>query len=250
MPSTESAGTEIHWEEIGPADGHAVLLVHGFGSNRAENWLNAGWQAPLSEAGFRGILVDLRGHGESGRPIGADNYRPEMFLGDLTAVLDATGVGRAHYLGYSFGSRLGWDFARTHPDRVHRLVLGGFSVGSPMADFDVAAARDLVQNGAEIEHQLTASLMQMSALVPGNDLPRLIDVVEGVRGAGLPSVIDDTPPQAPTLIVTGERDEIATGAGAFAESIGAEYLELKARSHASAITARGFKAAAMDWFGG
>jgi len=247
MPSVESAGATISWEEIGPADGRPVLVVHGFGSNRAANWLDAGWEATLVEAGFRAILVDLRGHGESGRPVGAEHYRPEAFLGDLVAVLDALALERVAYLGYSFGARLGWDLAVAHPERVERLVLGGFSLASPMTDFDVDAARAFIADGTEIAHPLTAALMRMSALVPGAELARLVDVVEGIKDAALPPAGEGPVPSVPICIVVGERDAIAAGAGALAAEIGAEFVELKARSHTSAITARGFKEAAVAW---
>jgi len=247
MPVVDSAGTPIAVEEIGPADGRPVLVVHGFGSNRAANWLDAGWAEPLTEAGFRAILVDLRGHGESGKPVGAEHYRQECFIADLIAVLDALGLERVGYLGYSFGARLGWELALAHPERIDRLVLGGFSLASPMASFDVEAARAFIASGAEIAEPGTAALMRMAALVPGAELERLVDVVEGVRDAESAPVAAGTAPAAPLEIVVGERDEIATGAAALAAELGAEFVELKARSHTSAITARGFKEAAVGW---
>ncbi|HWL60482.1 MAG TPA: alpha/beta fold hydrolase [Microbacteriaceae bacterium] len=250
MPSVESAGTTISWQEIGPADGRPVLVVHGFGSNRAANWLDAGWADPLTEAGIRAILVDLRGHGESGRPVGSEHYRPEVFLADLVAVLDALGLERVGYLGYSFGARLGWELALAHPERIDRLVLGGFSLESPMVGFDVAAARAFIAEGTEIQHGLTSALMRMSALVPGADLNRLVDVVEGIKDTELPAAGAGPVPAAPTCIVVGERDQIAAGAEALAAEIGAEFVPLKARSHTSAISARGFKQAAVDWLVG
>ena len=247
MPSVESAGATISWREFGPADGRPVLVVHGFGSNGAANWLDAGWEAPLTEAGFRSIVVDLRGHGDSGRPVGPEHYRPEFFIDDLIAVLDALGLERVGYLGYSFGARLGWDLGIAHPERVERLVLGGFALGSPMTDFDVEAARTFIADGSEIAHPLTGALMRMSALVPGSDLARLVDVVEGIKDAELPPAGEGPVPEAPICIVVGQRDEIAAGAGELAAEIGAEFVELKARSHSSAITARGFKEAAVAW---
>ncbi|MFV0372900.1 alpha/beta fold hydrolase [Microbacterium sp.] len=249
MPTVTSHGVPIAWHETGPADGSPVLLVHGFGSNRAENWGSAGWEKVLSEAGFRAILVDLRGHGDSGRPEGADHYTADLFIADLVAVLDALGLDRVDYLGYSFGARLGWDLALAHPERVRRLALGGFSLGSPMTDFDITAARAFIAEGTEISHPLTAALMRMASLVPGNDLPRLVDLVEGVRGTELPPATEGPIPEAPTMIVVGERDAVAVGAGDLAADIGADYVELPARSHASAITARRFKEAVIEWLG-
>ena len=120
----DAGGVSIAWEAVGPADGRPVLVVHGFGSNRRANWLDAGWAEPLAAAGIRGVLVDLRGHGESGKPAGPEHYAPAAFLADLVAVLDDLGIERAGYLGYSFGARLGWELGRARPERFLPLDRG------------------------------------------------------------------------------------------------------------------------------
>jgi len=245
----DSSGVPIAWEAVGPADGRPVLVVHGFGSNRTANWLDAGWAQPLADAGVRGILVDLRGHGESGKPEGAEQYAPEAFLGDLVAVLDALGLERVGYLGYSFGARLGWELGLVHPERVSGLVLGGFGVRDPMSGFDVAGARRFLADGTEIADPLTAQLVKMSSLVPGNDLPRIIDVAEGIRSGGFDAVDAHVRPEAPILFAAGERDKVAAGIDAFAADAGADYVGLGPRSHSSSITARRFKEAAVDFLG-
>jgi pimeloyl-ACP methyl ester carboxylesterase len=52
-------------------------------------------------------------------------YTREAFLADLEAVLDAAGVGRTAFLGWSEGGSLAIAFAAAHPERVERLVLYG-----------------------------------------------------------------------------------------------------------------------------
>jgi len=247
MGTVLSAGTAVSWEEIGSADGPPVLVVHGFASNGAQNWRRSGWDIPLADAGLRGIVVDLRGHGESGRPAGPEHYSTELLLADLVAVMDAAGAEQVGYLGYSLGSRLGWDLAITHPGRIRRLVLGGFGPVSPLADIDLESARAAVFRGTAITHPPTAALMQTAALVPGNDLALLLDVAEGIRRDEMPSVADGPAPPAPTCIANGDRDTVATGGEALARSIGAQYVPLKARSHSTAITSRTFKEAATSW---
>ncbi len=245
----DSGGIPIAWEAVGPAGGSPLLVVHGFGSNRKANWLDAGWAEPLAAAGYRAVLVDLRGHGESGKPAGPEHYAPSAFLDDLVAVLDALDLERVGYLGYSFGARLGWELGLAHPDRVSGLVLGGFGVADPMAAFDVEAARRFVADGTEIADASTAQLVRMASLVPGNDLRRVVDVAEGVQAAGLGPIDPVIRPVAPLLLAAGERDEVAAGAGGLAADIGAEFVVLGPRSHASAITARGFKDAAARFLG-
>ena len=247
MPTVESGGLPISWQDVGSANGRPVLLVHGFASNGAQNWRRTGWETALEDAGLRGIIVDLRGHGESARPAGPENYATGSFLADLLAVMDALGTEQVGYVGYSFGSRLGWDLAIAHPHRISRLVLGGFGPQSPLADFDLEAARAAVFRGSPISHPPTAALMQMAALVPGTDLSLLLDVVEGIRRDEAPSIAGGPAPVTPTCIVNGDRDTIAAGGEELARAIGAEYITLPARSHSSAVSSRIFKEAAITW---
>jgi pimeloyl-ACP methyl ester carboxylesterase len=46
-------------------------------------------------------------------------------IADVTAVLDASGVERAHYWGYSMGGRTGFGMAKFAPTRVNGLIIGG-----------------------------------------------------------------------------------------------------------------------------
>lgn len=236
----------LAWQQIGPDHGHPVLVVHGFGSNRRANWLDAGWEQPLADAGLRGILVDLRGHGDSDKPSGSENYRTESFVGDLVAFLDQLELPHASYLGYSYGARLGWELASASPHRLDRLVLGGFSARDPLSSFDFEAARAFVTAGIPIADPVTADLLRMASFVPGNDLERILQIAEGIHASGSPRSLDQVP-HIPTLFVAGERDEIAHDSEAFAESMGAAHITLPHRTHTSALTARAFKAAAIEF---
>src|SRR5438105_7164521 len=56
-------GLDIAYEING--HGEPVVLIHGFASDRGQNWRAPGWYATLNEAGYRVIALDCRGHGES-----------------------------------------------------------------------------------------------------------------------------------------------------------------------------------------
>ena len=43
-------GMHIAYERVG--EGPPVLLVHGFGSSKEQNWKSTGWYGALTEAGF------------------------------------------------------------------------------------------------------------------------------------------------------------------------------------------------------
>lgn len=78
-------GISIHVAERGPADGPAVLLIHGF----PELWLSWRHQmAALAARGFRALAPDLRGYGDSSVPTDPTAYSILHIVGDLVALLD------------------------------------------------------------------------------------------------------------------------------------------------------------------
>ncbi|CAN5243520.1 alpha/beta hydrolase [soil metagenome] len=119
--------TRIAYTEAG--EGTPLVLVHGSGLSRAM-WRGLGYVTALRDD-YRLILVDLRGHGLSGKPHNPDDYRMELVTADLLAVLDASGVERAHYFGYSFGARAGFSLAAAHPERMLSFISAAGSYRAP-----------------------------------------------------------------------------------------------------------------------
>ena len=65
-----SDGTALAFERLGPeetTERPTIVLVHGFGSSRSQNWKSTGWYGGLTEAGFSILAMDCRGHGDSGK---------------------------------------------------------------------------------------------------------------------------------------------------------------------------------------
>jgi pimeloyl-ACP methyl ester carboxylesterase len=122
---TSHDGVEIAYDDAGPREGRAALLVHGFASNRHEAWKRTGWYAAFERRGQRVVAMDLRGHGESGKPHDPAAYDSETLVGDVVALMDHLGLGQVDLFGYSMGSRVALAVARQHPDRVANLIVGG-----------------------------------------------------------------------------------------------------------------------------
>jgi pimeloyl-ACP methyl ester carboxylesterase len=79
----------------------------------------------------RVVTYDGRGNGGSDRPTEPDAYTEERVLGDLAAVLDATGTGRAILVGLcSDGVWRAIEYAAANPERVQGIV--AFAVGVPL----------------------------------------------------------------------------------------------------------------------
>ena len=74
---------------------------------------------------FRLIYVDHRGHGRSDKPHDAKSYAMPLRVADAVAVLDELGIGRAHFVGISWGGRLCFGIGEHASERVRSLVIFG-----------------------------------------------------------------------------------------------------------------------------
>jgi pimeloyl-ACP methyl ester carboxylesterase len=95
-----------------------VVLVHGNGAHA--RWWDA--VAPALVPGWRLVVPDLRGHGESAWP-DEPAYHVADFADDLVAVVAALVPGRFALVGHSMGGRVALWYAAHHPDRVRGLGL-------------------------------------------------------------------------------------------------------------------------------
>ena len=120
MPYAQGSGLAIHYEVSG--NGPAIVLQHGF-TQCIQDWIECGYLAALS-ANYRVVLIDARGHGQSEKPHSEAAYLLEHRVRDVTAVLDAACIYRAHFWGYSMGGFIGFGMARHAPHRLNALVIG------------------------------------------------------------------------------------------------------------------------------
>jgi|tagenome__1003787_1003787.scaffolds.fasta_scaffold20978870_5 pimeloyl-ACP methyl ester carboxylesterase len=114
------SGLRVRLLEAGPANGTAVVLVHGWG---ACVYTFRDTVPALVAAGLRVIAFDLRGHGLSEKPVGRGRYTMGAICDDLRDFMDAAALERADLLGHSLGGGVALHFALTHPERIRRLVL-------------------------------------------------------------------------------------------------------------------------------
>ncbi len=98
--------------EAGNKSGPAIVLIHGF-SQCHLSWSHQIESALAGE--FRLVSFDLRGHGNSDKPLEAPFYREgRRWADDLAAILDAATVARAVVVAWSYGGRVVADFLRHH----------------------------------------------------------------------------------------------------------------------------------------
>src|ERR1700722_3769772 len=98
-------GAQLAYREIG--SGRRLILLHGF-LGTGSYWLDQGPADKLVEQGFRLVLPDLRGHGESTRSPDPRLYPPDVLADDGLALIEHLGLGAGEYDlgGYSLGGRI------------------------------------------------------------------------------------------------------------------------------------------------
>ncbi|XP_037449431.1 epoxide hydrolase A-like [Triticum dicoccoides] len=133
-------GVSLHVAEQGPADGPAVLLLHGF----PELWLSWRHQmAALAARGFRALAPDLRGFGDSSAPADPAAYTILHVVGDVVALLDHLRLTKVVVVGHDLGGQAAWHLCLFRPDRVRAVVALGvpFFPRSPGPVSEMFAAR-------------------------------------------------------------------------------------------------------------
>ena len=122
-------GETLAYISTGDPAGPPVVLIHGYTDN-ARDWVPL---LPYLSPRFHLILVDIRGHGSSGKPECC--YTRLDFAYDVKLLLDALGVPRADVVGHSLGSIIAQTFAEFWPERTRQVVLiastAGPRAGSP-----------------------------------------------------------------------------------------------------------------------
>jgi pimeloyl-ACP methyl ester carboxylesterase len=222
------SGLDFTVDMAGPADGEAVLLLHGFPETR-RMW--APVVEALGSAGYRAIAPDQRGYSAGARPAVTEAYATEHLLADALALMDALGCPRFHQVGHDWGGQLSWLLAAHHPERLISLSVA--SRPHPAA-FVRAMREDAAQSERSGHHrsfQDADAVTRMRAAelkplrraletqaVPAASVDDYIATlmqpggIEGAMswyraGAGAGLRLADTPPvNLPTLYIWGRND--------------------------------------------
>ncbi len=210
--SVEVAGHRVHYLAEGPANGPAVVLVHGLGAS-AEHWSNLAQY--LAQSGFRVYIPDLLGYGRSEQP--ADfSYSVHDEAAVVVGFMDALGLKQVELGGWSMGGWIAVLVAAQHPERVSRLMLFdavGLNVPPP---FDTALfTPSTVDQLSQLEALLSPQPQPIPAFI-ARDILRNVRrdgwVVQRALATMLTAqdVVDNILPQLkmPVLLVWGSLDRI------------------------------------------
>src|SRR5688572_5550236 len=124
----------IGYAEAGPADGPAVILLHGWPYDIQSY---AAVTPILTARGFRVIVPYLRGYGTTRFLSEATirNGQQAALAADAIALMDALKIETATVAGYDWGARTADILAAVWPQRCKALVsVSGYLIGSQAAN--------------------------------------------------------------------------------------------------------------------
>jgi pimeloyl-ACP methyl ester carboxylesterase len=124
----------VGYAEAGPANGRAVILLHGW---PYDIYSFVDVTPLLAAAGYRVIVPYLRGYGTT-RFLTSETVRngqPSAVASDTIALMDALKMDRAILAGFDWGGRVADDIAALWPERCKALVsVSGYLVGGQAAN--------------------------------------------------------------------------------------------------------------------
>lgn len=118
-------GTTIAYQVCG--EGPAVVLANGLGGTYSV-WRH---QYELLKDHYRVICWDYRGLFRSGRPPRVETVAIEQQSRDLEAVLEAEGIQRALFIGWSMGVQYNFEYYRHHADQFEGMIVLNGVAGLP-----------------------------------------------------------------------------------------------------------------------
>jgi pimeloyl-ACP methyl ester carboxylesterase len=225
-----SRGFAIHYAVEG--DGPPLMLVAPT-VGATTDWRLAGYLDVLA-SNWRVINVDPLGHGQSDTPHDPHCYAAAGVTADLVAVLDAEQVEAATVWGYSRGGWLTCSLAAAYPERVERIVVGGYA----MHAHEEEVARFLRPLAAFLGRGDWNGLWQAVG-VDDPVLRRMVEdhndplaVAAAIDGSLRPTrFIDPAGVRCPAIYYVGSEDWILPHVRADAEALGATLDVIAGQGH-------------------
>ena len=242
MDFFEHEGLRLAYRDDGDPAAPVVMLLHGFASSMTVNWVDPGWVATLTGAGYRTVSFDHRGHGASDKPHDGAAYTPQKMAGDAAALMAHLGIPHAALFGYSMGARVSAYAALATPALFPRLIFGGLGIGlvEGVGDWDPIAAALLASSLDDVT-DTKGRMFRAFADRTKSDRLALAACIRTSRTE--PTAAEVASIRQPTLIGVGTEDDIAGSAEELAALMPhATAFAIPGRDHMLAVGDRRFKA--------
>jgi pimeloyl-ACP methyl ester carboxylesterase len=229
------------------ARGEPILLIHGFASTHAVNWVFPQWVKTLTGAGRRVIAFDNRGHGRSEKLYDPADYTMQKMAEDARALLDHLHIETVDVMGYSMGARIAAFFAKAHSHRLRSMILGG--LGYHHVDRGVLPRNIPEAMEAPSLESLTDPMQRLFrsfAEATKSDLKALAACVRGARQMMSETELGEI--TLPVLIAAGTKDDVAGDPHKLAALFrAARAVDIPGRDHNRAVGDKVYKDSVLEF---
>lgn len=232
IAAARAGGVQVAYDVLGT--GAPITMLHDFGESSGF-WHELGYVEACLAHGRRVVLLDLRGHGFSGKPADPAAYGPIQYGRDVVAALDDAGLQRTDVLGYGLGGRVALCLAGICPERVHAVAAGG---AHPFAE-PLDLMREALDRG--LEHWVKLMEAKAGGFSPSRGNRLRANDLAALRAAAAHDHPDFADALAgcdvPLLLFLGTRDPRYPLALSFAEQSASRVIGLPDQDHLSAEAA-------------
>ncbi len=156
---TSFDGTKIAYTDNG--NGELVLLIHGFIVDGDWNWGKSELKKQLINQGYRVIIPDLRGNGNSDKPVNKNAYKNGAEINDLMALIDHLQSEDYIAIGYSRGAIVLANLL-TKDKRITKAVFGGMGIGFTNPNWNRRIEFGNVFSGRTVPNEMTREAVEFA----------------------------------------------------------------------------------------
>lgn len=205
-------GMRVHVLERG--EGIPLVLLHGGLATAETSWTDA---MPLLAGRYRVVAPDARGHGGTDNP--ADHLAYDQMADDVARLIEVLELERPVVMGYSDGAQVALELALRHPGTARALVLGGvvsephdtYLEGLHRWGFPAPGEVDVPALTQEFGPEFFSETRAAHTTITDDEqwvrflrhISTLWLTVPRYEEAQLATIIE------PTLVITGDRDQMA-----------------------------------------
>jgi pimeloyl-ACP methyl ester carboxylesterase len=237
-------GLELAYREMGV--GRPLVLIHGYFSTAAVNWIRYGHAAKIATRGYRLVMPDLRGHGDSAKPHDTMFYPPDILADDGLSLIQHLGLTDYDLGGYSLGARTTVRML-VRGATPARAIVGGMGLeGITRTGGRGGYFRNILTNLGTFKPGSPEWLTEAFLKTVGGDPVALLNIL---------NTFVDTPAEAlariktRTLVVVGAEDNDNGSGEALATALPASRYVVVPGNHMSAVTKPELGAAMAEFLG-
>lgn len=185
---------------IDEGEGEPVILIHGFISTGA-SWQKTAVKKELLNQGYRVIIPDLRGNGNSAKSHQPSFYDHDAEISDISALADHLKLSSYIAIGYSRGAIVLAKLLVTD-QRISKAVMGGMGLDFTDPNWDRRMMFQKAFSGEELPNEVTKGAVEYAKSI-GADL-KILGLLQEFQPVTSIAQLQEI--KTPVLVIAGDQD--------------------------------------------